>query len=283
MGCSLSVRISPEETEQGKAPRRCRDKFVRTSNASTSSMATPLATMRGRGKTLKKTPSLAIGEGLHALVVGINHYTHWQDLDCPVKDAMDIGKWLLSKGFTVTMLLGDAATFQNIVRAMLAIPACKTAVVSLHGHGARGARASSFVPHDACEDPDDVSDKISVDFLQSWSMRWEGKRALLIADCCFGGNFVLPPRVKMRGHGDSQKERVRIVISASTMDEMIPDREGGHTNSPMTRSILRAMRSKGWGGSVLDLFVRVRKMSPPGCAPKVGRLPGDEGGDIWLL
>jgi len=238
-------------------------------------------TMRGRGRKTSAVQPHNDGDK-YALVIGIDDYMHWDQLDCPVRDANVVSNWFKTQDYTVHMLLNKEATFANIVRALMAVPACGTAVVSLHGHGAKGTTTSSFVPVNACADPNDISDKISAAFVQNWSLQWTGKRALVIVDCCFGGNFVLPPRVKMRGYRASQKERVRMTVSASTMDEMVPDKQQGCSNSPLVHCVLRVLRSGTWSGSVLDLFVAVRRMSPEGCTPKMGRLPGDEGGDIWL-
>jgi hypothetical protein len=284
MGCSLSVRVSPDQlaTSRGGIPSLRKSVDMGTSPIM---LRTPFSaiTMRGRGrKSLAGTSSSNALDTMYALVIGVDRYAHWENLDCAVQDATCIAGWLRARGFVVVALTGPEATFANIVRAFLAIPECKTAVVSLHGHGAQGKTTSSFVPTNACADPNDTSDKISADFVQSWSIRWGGKQALVVADCCFGGNFVLPPQIKMRGYRDAQRERVRIIISASTMDELVPDRQQGESNSPLTKCVLRVLKSKKWSGSVLDLFVSVRKMAPDGCTPKIGRLPGDQGGDIWL-
>ena len=297
MGCSLSVRVSPEQlvqhTTAPRGPHRKSAADVGTSPICT----TPFSSlMRGRRKMLLRA-STSTSDNIsgnisgnisdtiiirYALVVGIDKYAHWDNLDCAVQDATCIAGWLRAHGFVVVTLKGSEATFANVARAFLAIPDCKTVVISLHGHGAQGKTTSSFVPANACTDPNDTSDKISADFVQSWSMRWGGKQALIVADCCFGGNFVLPVQIKMRGYRDAQKERVRMILSASTMDELVPDRQQGEHNSPLTKSVLRVLGNKRWSGSVLDLFVSVRKLSPEGCTPKMGRLSGDQGGDIWL-
>jgi len=285
MGCSLSVKVNPEHLrsiEAGTPPARCDNRAaVRKTLVDTATSPMLVAVMRGRGrKTSAVRPLNAVDK--YALVIGIDDYLHWDMLDCPVRDATVVGDWFQTHGFEVHTLLNKDATFANIVRALMAVPTCGTAVVSLHGHGAKGATTSSFVPTNACTDPNDISDKIPVALVQNWSLQWGGDRALVIADCCFGGNFVLPPRIKMRGYRASQQERVRMTISASTMDEMVPDKQQGCSNSPLVHCVLRVLRSGNWNGSVLDLFVAVRRMSPEGCTPKMGRLPGDEGGDIWL-
>lgn len=284
MGCSLSVKVNPEHLRSVEAhppPTWCDTRVVRKTLADAATSPMLSAVMRGRGRKTSAVQSHNVKDK-YALVIGIDDYLHWDVLDCPVGDANAVGNWFQSHGFAVHTLLNKQATFANIVRALVAIPACGTAVVSLHGHGAKGATTSSFVPANACADPNDISDKISAAFVQNWSQQWAGDRALVIADCCFGGNFVLPPRVKMRGYRASQQERVRMTISASTMDEMVPDKQQGCSNSPLVHCVLRVLRSGTWSGSVLDLFVAVRRMSPEGCTPKMGRLPGDEGGDIWL-
>ena len=134
---------------------------------------------------------------------------------------------LSSRGFQTVLLLGKRATSMNIWRALECAPHCARLVVSLHGHGCNG-RISSFVPYDACGDVRVTQDKIGMDRLQSWRLRWRGHSMCLIADCCYGGNFVLPI-YRLRCGTDAakirrqQQEKARIVLSSGMMYEKTED------------------------------------------------------------
>ena len=299
MGCSLSVKISPEHLRTVHKDSHCRELtssplrgyrrrlspnllqgHLRNrimSDASTSPM-TPIV-VRGKGGR-KSVCSDGIELGTkHAIVVGINRYAHWDWLECPEQDATDVSACFQARKFNVVLLLGKNATFRTIMRTLSSVShTCETIVVSLHGHGVSGRNGASFLPQDANDNPEDLSDKITADFLKAWSRSWGGKHLLLLADCCFGGNFVMPSHSKMRGGGG--KERVRMCISGSTVGELIPDRaEGSTTHSDLTHALLKSTKRRQWNGSVLDMFVHIRRTA---VNVKIGRLPGDEGGDMLL-
>jgi len=284
MGCSLSLKISPDQLVAAhKLPRQSshatqltvrRSRFV--SDASTSPM-TP-AHYRGRGGRKSIIREISTGTKC-AIVVGINQYDHWDDLECPEGDASAVSAWLQSRQFQVTLLRGIEATFTSVMQALSAMDhTCETAVLSLHGHGVSGRNGVSFLPCNANPNPEDLSDKITVNFLKMWSQLWGGQYLLVVADCCFGGDFVVPPRLKMRGKGG--KERVRMCLSGSTMGELIPDRsEKSASHSDLTHALLKTAKRRQWDGSVMDLFVHIRKIATN---VKIGRLPGDEGGDMYI-
>ena len=63
------------------------------------------------------------------------------------------------------------------------------------------------------------------------------------------------------------------------MGQLIPDRAQGTSHSELVHALLKSTKQKAWDGSVIGMFVRIRKISP---SVKIGRLPGDEGGDMYI-
>ena len=284
MGCSLSLKISPEQlVTTHKTPRHgfhATQLTVRRNRIMSDACTSPMTPARFRGRGGRKSTIHEISVGTKcAIVVGINRYEHWDDLDCPEKDASAVSTWLQSRQFQVTLLQGLEATFTSVMQALSALDhTCETAVLSLHGHGVSGRNGVSFLPCNANPNPEDLSDKITANFLKMWSQLWGGKYLLVVADCCFGGDFVVPSRPKMRGKGG--KERVRMCLSGSTMGKLIPDRSAKSSkHSDLTHALLKTAKRKQWDGSVVDLFVHIRKIATD---VKIGRLPGDEGGDMYI-
>ena len=53
----------------------------------------------------------------------------------------------------------------------------------------------------------------------------------------------------------------------------------GDQHSPFTKAILQVSREKQWNGSIIDMYLRTKQLAN---RVKIGRLPGDEGGDVFL-
>ena len=80
-------------------------------------------------------------------------------------------------------------------------------------------------------------------------------------------------------------EKSRIVLSASTKGERVPDAEKESKSSPFTKALLESLSDDCFSGSTIELFVATRAratVTDSGIVPKLGRLRGDEGGDIFL-
>ncbi|MDF2441274.1 MAG: hypothetical protein JWN98_2258, partial [Abditibacteriota bacterium] len=91
-----------------------------------------------------------------ALVIGINHYPGYTDMDLsgPLNDAMAMSRVLKRQGFAVTMLTDQQATRDGVLQALQTlrsqIQPHERLVFYFSGHGARDARArTSLLPHDA--------------------------------------------------------------------------------------------------------------------------------------
>ena len=171
MGCSISIKVHPE-----KSPARHTRKSI-TKDAATS----PLAKYRGSGGTAGFFGTSVSRK--NAVVVGIDHYNQgWPALENASHDARAIDKMLRKRGFRTVLLLGKEATYRRVWREIERVHG-GTFVLSLHGHGCRGA-VSSFVCSDSSHDPHDTGDKLTADRIRAWSRRWGGKQFVMLADFC---------------------------------------------------------------------------------------------------
>ena len=290
MGCTLSIKVSPEIREfiQKHSPSRNRSpanrRLVRR-DAGSPDASPDKSKMRGTGRRPRFDSHFSTNKV--ALVVGINDYPHWESLDTAEGGATQVADFLTSRGFEVKLLLGPAATRETIVRALQRIDVCRTAVIYFAGHGISGKHGPALVPHNALHNSHDVSDKIGQDYLQGWSKRTKAHGVLFVLDCCYGGDFC----VKMRSNSSfclAQKEKSRIVISSSLKGERVPDATPGESrsHSPFTGSLLESLRDECFSGSAIELFVATRARSQSRkdslILPKLGRLSGDEGGDVMF-
>ncbi len=280
MGCHLSVRISPELKEfvRKHSPTMRSPVRLRRRNA---------ASPRMRGTQGRPRFDSHFSTEKIALVIAINVYEHgWGNLDTCETDGKRIADYFKSNDFQVKTLFGKDATRENIMRNIQKIDVCKTAVIYFAGHGISGKFGPALVPVDAQHNSHDIVDKISQDSIQSFSRRTRAHGVVFILDCCFGGDFC----VKLRGTERpsfclNQMEKSRIVLSASMKGERVPDAENDSASSPFTKSLLDSMHDECFSGSVIELFVTTRARAiaiDAGIVPKLGRLRGDEGGDVFL-
>lgn len=261
MGCSISIKVHPEK----HSPIYRNKRKTITKDVSTS----PLAKFRGSGGTAGFFRDNNTPPHKTAVIVGIDKYVHrWSTLQNAQNDARSINKMLRKRGFHTVLLLGNEATYKRVWKEIEQVHG-GTLVLSLHGHGCRGV-VSSFVCADSSHDPHDTSDKLTSDRIRAWSRRWDGKEFVMLADFCYGGDMVVPT-TRTRG-----AERTRIVISAGMMREKTLDGDG---HSPFTDSILQVSRENTWNGSIIDMYLRAKQLAS---RVKIGRLPGDEGGDVFL-
>ena len=260
MGCTVSVKVHTDKT-----PKR----MPITKDTATSPIAKHIAKHRGSGGTAGFFREDSSAQK-SAIVVGIDVYDDpkWPNLQNAGRDALAVHNMLQRRGFTSVLLRGGDATYKRVWQELERVHGGKL-VVSFHGHGCRGL-VSSFACSDSSYNPHDTSDKITSDQLRAWSRRWDGKEFVMFADFCYGGDMVVPT-ARTRG-----AERTRIVLSAGMMREKTLD---GDEHSPFTRAILQVSKNTQWKGSVIDLYVRVRILARH---TKIGRLPGDEGGDVFV-
>ena len=131
----------------------------------------------------------------YALVVGINTYSHWPDLEYAAKDAAEIAAVLQQKDFRVYVLTNREATRQNILRQLetirKSVDANSRVVFYFAGHGQTedlpgGRERGYIVPADA-DAYDWQGTMLPMDQLNRSIKRFKAKHVLLAFDSCYSG------------------------------------------------------------------------------------------------
>ena len=278
MGCTLSVKVQPFPSSPFFRSSPSKSPFSSSSSPKRLRRGDPLA----KGGAPLAVPSRPARKG--ALFVGIDRYRQWPCLSSAVNDATAMAALFRGLGFETTLLANEKATTSRILRA---VEACATAydtfVVGLYGHGiAPDGVGGMFVPVDA-EVSKHAYDKVHASALRELSERSRATSGLFVLDFCYSGAFL--DASQKRGPDWRERlagEKARVVLTSGLRDQRVDDGDG---NSPFTRALLKAL---GGGGSVVEAFLAARKALEPmivsqgAGVPKVGRWPGDGGGDIFL-
>jgi hypothetical protein len=131
----------------------------------------------------------------YALVVGINTYKNWPDLEYAAKDAAEIAAVLKQKNFRVFSLTNQQATRQNILRQLetirKSIDANSRVVFYFAGHGQTedlpgGRERGYIVPADA-DAYDWQGTMLPMDHLNRKIKLFRAKHVLLAFDSCYSG------------------------------------------------------------------------------------------------
>ena len=131
----------------------------------------------------------------YALVVGINTYNHWPNLEYAAKDAAEIAAVLKQKGFRVFTLTNQEATRQNILRQLETIRKSvepnSRVVFYFAGHGQTedlpgGRERGYIVPADA-DAYDWEGTMLPMDQLNRTIKLFKAKHVLLAFDSCYSG------------------------------------------------------------------------------------------------
>lgn len=292
MGCTLSIRVSPEikdfvrrHSPSIRSPVRWRPRRRNVGVDSPSSAAVMRGT-RGRPRFDSHFSTDRI-----AVIVAIDRYAdaRWETLDTCEADGRRMAAYFSGKGFEVKMLLGKEATRSQILHQLRKIDVCQTAVFYFAGHGISGSAGAALVPHDAAHHSHDTVDKIPQSAVQDFCLRTKAHGVLLMFDCCYGGDFCCPGKMRSGDRPsfcENQKEVSRMIISASLQGERVPDALAGGRGSPFTSALMESLEDECFSGSAIELFVSVRARaigSKSGIMPKLGRMRGDEGGDVQLF
>lgn len=131
----------------------------------------------------------------YALVVGINIYYHWPNLEYAAKDAAEVAAVLKQKDFRVFALTNQQATRQNIMRQLetirKSVDANSRVVFYFAGHGQTedlpGGREKGYiVPVDA-DTYDWAGTMLPMDELNRTIKLFKAKHILLAFDSCYSG------------------------------------------------------------------------------------------------
>jgi hypothetical protein len=131
----------------------------------------------------------------YALVVGINSYSHWPNLEYAARDAGEIAAVLKQKGFTVFSLTNQNATRHNILgrleRIRQSVDANSRVVFYFAGHGQTedlpgGRERGYIVPADA-DAYDWQGTMLPMGQLNRTVKKFKAKHILLAFDSCYSG------------------------------------------------------------------------------------------------
>jgi hypothetical protein len=183
----------------------------------------------------------------HALIVGINEYTHARRLRHARNDAEAFAEVLVDRcGFSkarITLLTDSTATRGGILRAFLNF--AQATIVgdddrlivffAGHGHTASGRRGETgfLVPVDG--DMDDLSTLIRWDEMTRNADLIRAKHMFFIMDACYGGLALTRSPLRagsMRLLSDMLQRFSRQVLTAGKGDEVVSDANGpraGHS------------------------------------------------------
>ena len=167
----------------------------------------------------------------HALVVGIDDYRHWPDLNSAVSDASKIKAALEAKGFDVRIAIGLKK--QALERALENFFIDKGAdgqarlLVWFAGHGHTLGGEGYLIPSDGAR-PNDLSSfrrtALSLRRFAEYVRLAESKHVLTVFDSCFSGTIfdkarANPPPAITR----ATTEPVRQFISSGDRDQQVSD------------------------------------------------------------
>ena len=231
--------------------------------------------------------------------VGINDYTNFSKLDCAENDAISLTEFFKNnfnfKGETILNTSANKNNIEKLFKTDLFNKLTKNDLVvfSFHGHGITlnisDIDYGFMVPINSRENPT-PGDLISMNDISSWIKYLNCNHVLILLDCCFSGMSLNTRGLRKSGCVDSNPKihkifdkRNRIIINAGMDDECVAD-AGWSGNSPFVGAILTYPHYKVTNGSVISLFHYLMTVIPNNYCqiPTLGKLPGDQGGDIFL-
>ena len=228
--------------------------------------------------------------------IGINDYKDFDKLICAENDANTIMNFFVNNmGFSGQTILGKDATKSNIEKLFKTslfntLNTDDLLVFSYHGHGIvmniNNIDYGFLVPINSPKTTT-PGDLISMNDLTNWINYLKCKHILILLDCCFSGMSLSTRNAKtLRFNPTLQKimnKKNRIIINAGMDDQVVCD-NGWGSNSPFVGAIVSYPGYKNNYGSVICLFNYLMNVIPPNYhqIPTLGKLPGDQGGDIFL-
>ena len=232
------------------------------------------------------------------IAFGINNYKNLQQLKNAVNDAEKLTVFSKEKlNFTYTKLILNEEVTKRRIEYEIKNYLYKNSspedlvVMSFHVHGItlnindthHGFIAPHNVPNDATP-----AELISMSDISNWTKYIKARHVLILFDCCFSG-FSSLRKTKQSDKFSTYTikkmltKKSRIAINAGTHDQTVSD-GGWNRNSIFTGVLLSYPFLNNKKGSVIHLYnyllTNVPKYYPQ--TPTMGKLIGDEGGDIFL-
>ncbi|SFC07974.1 Peptidoglycan/xylan/chitin deacetylase, PgdA/CDA1 family [Massilia yuzhufengensis] len=235
-----------------------------------------------------------------AIVVGIDKYQKWPQLQYAVRDAEGVGQMLVQKfGFApqrVITLKNEQATRTGILAAFhdkLAhgnLQPNDRIFVFFAGHGATRKLSSGrdlgyIVPVDA--DPNNLAtDAIPMTEIQNIAESLPAKHALFVMDACYSGLGLTRGAANASFLRDNAKRLGRQMLTAGGADQLVSD-GGPNGHSVFTWTLLQGLGGKAdlngdsmITGTELAAYVAPAVSSVSQQTPAFGSLPGSEGGEF---
>ena len=231
----------------------------------------------------------------HALVIGINEYSHLRKLETAVNDASAIHDVLRRDyGFQSSLLLNP--TRNQLVRALDKLRAELTEndnlVIYYAGHGIldRESAEGFWLPANA--EADSQVEWVPVSTVTRTLRASSAKHVLVIADSCYSGTLTrAAPAALQTGaerHGELERlsrKRARKALTSGGLEPVYDG--GGDGHSVFTRALLEVLRQNREIIDGYQLYAKLRpgviKNSKQTPAYATVRFAGDEGGDFLLV
>ena len=251
------------------------------------------AEARARASVLEKFAELAdVDFGrYHALVIGIDDYTHLVDLETAVRDARDVAGVLeRDYGFAVSVLENpsrdDIVDKFDELRETLGYRDNLLIYYAGHGWLDEDANRGYWLPADA--KPNRRTRWISNATLTDTLQAIQSKHVMIVADSCFSGTLIRGANIGLKG-GDYWRrmadKQARVAITSGGL-EPVADNSGGK-NSPFAAAFIQALRKN---QAVIDgtaLFGELRRpvMVAARQTPQYSdeRNAGHDGGDFLFV
>ena len=236
----------------------------------------------------------------HWLAIGINDYNNspYPNLLNAVNDAIAITQHAMQNiKFDSFKVLKDKAASKTNIELYIqkhlynSLFANDLLVISFHGHGdTKTINLQDYgflVPFGAIDNT--PASLLSMEILSLWTQLLPCRHILILLDCCFSGIMAVrsanKPSKKLRRNSIIQnlEKKCRIVINAGSHDQSVVDGGWGN-NSIFTGAIMSYPSYKDTLGSAHHLFHYLSTEIPKryNQNPTMGKLPGDQGGDLFL-
>lgn len=246
-----------------------------------------------KGVELVKDDAVNVGTGLTGqnflLIIGINKYMYWPQLNNATKDAKDIKEVLIEKyqflPENTFELFDDQATYKDILGKMTEmkkkIGAGDNLLIYFSGHGFydKGIDEGYWIPVDAHKDME--TEYLPNSTLLKYLKAFEAKHIFLVADACFSGSLFSQGS---RGYIDNvEKFKSRWGLTSGRL-EVVSDGNAGN-NSPFAGYFLKFLRDntkKQFSVSEIIQYVKISVSNNSDQTPIGSPLKnvGDEGGEF---
>lgn len=195
-----------------------------------------------------------IYENSYALVIGIDHYEHFNNLSTAVYGAQEVGKTLKALGFHLDTLFEGEATRGAILgwlEKMGEITKFNDRVFFYFaGHGATrtASRTGEQVGYLQLADSCRYSDALAMNTVLDEARHIQAKHVFYALDCCFSGlaipRLTLTPSGTRKIYRDLMRYPAIEVLTAGRADEPADDRLPYTKHSPFTFYFLRGLRDQ---------------------------------------